>query len=76
MSSDRGVRERSAEKGHATDLPRYPASEDASESDGARAGDPPRWVAVAIVLVGVLVVLGLVVLHLSGGLGPGLHGGD
>ena len=41
---------------------------------GSRAG-PPRWVTVVAIVIGALVLLGVVLLHLSGGLGPGLHGG-
>jgi len=36
---------------------------------------PPLWVTVVLVVIGALVLLSLVLLHLSGGLGPGLHGG-
>lgn len=36
---------------------------------------PARWVTVVVIVIGVLVFLGFVLLHLSGGLGPGLHGG-
>jgi hypothetical protein len=39
---------------------------------GSAAG-PPRWITVLGVVVIVLVVLTLVVLHLTGAVGPGVH---
>jgi hypothetical protein len=53
---------------------------DTEASDEARAEVDPRptaatsrWVSVAGIVVAVLVVLLLVVLHLTGALGPGVH---
>jgi hypothetical protein len=36
---------------------------------------PRRWLSVAILVVVALALVGMIVLHLSGALGPGLHGG-
>lgn len=33
----------------------------------------PRWIVVLAIVVGVLLVVGLVTLHLSGASGPGAH---
>jgi hypothetical protein len=54
-----------------TELPRFPKTE---EDDGAaRERGAPRWVSVGVVSLLVLVVVVMVVLHLTGVVGPGSH---
>lgn len=36
-------------------------------------GSPPRWAAPLAIAVGVLFIVALVVLHLTGAVGPGAH---
>jgi hypothetical protein len=78
-SHRRGISERAVEKGRTDDLPSYPDTDNNAYSGmgperGSTSG-PPRWVAVVVIVIAALVLLGFVLLHLSGGLGPGLHGG-
>jgi hypothetical protein len=58
-----------------TGLPRYPDSEEDSGIGHERgsAGDVPSWITVVGIVIVILVVLTLVVLHLTGAIGPGLH---
>ncbi len=80
MSHGRGILERAVEKGRTDDLPSYPhADNDADTGMAPERGSttgPPRWVTVVVIVIAALVLLGFVFLHLSGGLGPGLHGGS
>lgn len=79
-SHGRGISKRAVEKGRTDDLPSYPDAEnDAYIGMGPERGSttgPPRWVTVVVIVIAALVFLGFVLLHLSGGLGPGLHGGS
>lgn len=81
MSHGRGIPERAVEKDRTADLPPYPNADTEAEAHGMgpereSTTGSPRWVTVAVIVLGVLVLLGFVLLHLSGGLGPGLHGGS
>ena len=70
MSHDRGAHERAEQKRRTSD------DGDASIRAGSRpTTGPARWVTVVLVIIGILAALAFFVLHLSGGLGPGLHGG-
>lgn len=56
-------------------LSRYPDAEadtGVERDRGSAAGAPP-WIAVLGIVIAILVVLTLVVLHLTGAIGPGLH---
>lgn len=63
MNKGQEVRERATEKHRGTGPPNGPTT------------GPQRWVTVVMIVIGVLLLLGFFYLHLSGGLGPGLHGG-
>ncbi len=81
MSHARGSRERAIEKGRTDDLPPFPDADTGAGAHGmgpdrGSPTGPPRWVTVVLIAVAALVLLGFVLLHLSGGLGPGLHGGS
>jgi hypothetical protein len=54
---------------------RYPETEDETHVEGYRGSgaDPPRWSTVLGIVIPILVVLTLVVLHLTGVIGPGVH---
>jgi hypothetical protein len=56
-------------------LPRYPDAEDdtGARADRRSAAGAPRWITVLGIVIAILVVLTLVVLHLTGAIGPGLH---
>ena len=69
-----GAQERAANGSRTTDLPRYPERDAPIERGGRTAGRPP-WVLILVMVVGALLLLVFFALHLSGGLGPGLHGG-
>ncbi len=81
MSHGLGIPERAIEKDRTADLPPCPDADadadtrDAGPERGSTTG-PPRWVTVVVIVIGALLLLGFVLLHLSGGLGPGLHGGS
>jgi hypothetical protein len=55
--------------------PPYPGSGDDSgtESDRGSTGGAPRWVSVVGIIAFVVLVLLMVVLHLTGVIGPGTH---
>jgi hypothetical protein len=57
-------------------MPRYPDAEDDTRVEGERgsATGTPRWITVLGIVIAILAVLTLVVLHLTGAIGPGLHG--
>jgi hypothetical protein len=81
MSHGRGIPERAIEKGRTDGLPSYPDRDTDADTHGmgperGSTPGPPRWVTVVVIVIGILVLLGFVLLHLSGGLGPGLHGGN
>jgi hypothetical protein len=58
------------------DLPSHPGTDDdtsAGPGRGARPAGRPRWVPVAGIVIAIVLVLLLIVLHLTGTLGPGGH---
>ncbi len=58
-----------------TDPPRYPDTGDDSSvaPDRGSTARRSRWVAVLLWIIGIVLVLGFIVLHLTGTLGPGAH---
>jgi hypothetical protein len=54
------------------ELPAHPDSDDTG-ADRARTPGGPRWPAVAGIALALVLVAGLVVLHLTGILGPRAH---
>jgi hypothetical protein len=62
------------ERTSVTGPPRYPDAEDTGvERDSRSGGGAPRWITVLGIVIAVLVVLTLIVLHLTGAVGPGVH---
>ena len=56
------------------DPPPYPDTDDTCvRPDRESAPSPPRWVPVLGIVIAIVLVLLLVVLHLTGVLGPGAH---
>jgi hypothetical protein len=58
-----------------TGLPHYPGTESdtgAQPGRGSAAG-APRWITVFGIAMAILVVVTLIILHLSGAIGPGVH---
>jgi hypothetical protein len=58
-----------------TGLPSYPGTEngtDAEPNRGSAAG-APHWITVFGIVIAILMILTLVVLHLTGAIGPGVH---
>lgn len=58
------------------DLPSHPGTDDdtsAGRGRGAPATGRPRWMPVAGIVIAFVLVLLLIVLHLTGTLGPGGH---
>ncbi|MHB8645649.1 MAG: hypothetical protein ACYDAR_07660 [Thermomicrobiales bacterium] len=61
------------------DLPRYSGTDDDSGDDtgmGPGRRPPtgtPRWISVLGIVIAIVLLLLIVILHLSGILGPGLH---
>jgi hypothetical protein len=55
--------------------PRYPDTGDDSgvAPDGGSTARRSRWVMVLLWIIGIVLVLGFLVLHLTGGFGPGTH---
>jgi hypothetical protein len=41
--------------------------------DGRAASRPPRWMLVLVILIAIHLVVLIVLLHLTGTLGPGVH---
>jgi len=74
-SHGRGILESPIERGGTADLPSHSESEIVDTRSSSPERGRPRWVAVVAIVIAALVFLGFVFLHLSGGLGPGLHGG-
>jgi hypothetical protein len=62
---------------HMADQLPYSGSDDDTSvgSDCGATTSPPRWVKVGVVVLVIALVLLMVVLHLTGVMGPGLHGG-
>jgi hypothetical protein len=62
------------EESHMADPPPYPEAGDSKEAPdrGSTAGRS-RWVVVLLWIIGIVLVLGFVVLHLTGTFGPGAH---
>jgi hypothetical protein len=56
-------------------LPRYPGTENhtRAEPDSGSAAGAPRWITVFGIAMAILVVVTLIILHLSGAIGPGVH---
>jgi hypothetical protein len=54
------------------DPPRYPHS-DADTGDRGSATGTPRWAVVLGIVIAIVLVLLVIVLHLTGTLGPGAH---
>ncbi len=57
---------------HMADLPPYPDTGDEA-SDRQSASSAPRWMAMLGIAIAAVLVLLLVILHLTGTLGPGAH---
>jgi hypothetical protein len=57
------------------DPPRPPETEDETRrgADGGTASGTPRWLLILVAIVAVALLGLMVVLHLTGTLGPGLH---
>jgi hypothetical protein len=59
------------------DLPSHPDTDNDNDNDlGPRHGPTtgtPRWLTVLAIIIGVVVVVLLIVLHLTGVVGPGGH---
>jgi hypothetical protein len=57
------------------DPPRSPKTEDEARrgADGAAASSTPRWVLILVAIVAVALLGLMVLLHLTGTLGPGVH---
>jgi hypothetical protein len=55
--------------------PRYPDTGDETGVGPERGptGGPPRWVAVVGIIIAIGLVALMIVLHLSGSIGPGAH---
>ena len=77
MADPRPPRETDAtEETHVAGMPPYSDTDDqrgAGPTRGATAGTPP-WVYVLGIVLAIALVVLVIVLHLSGILGPGLHG--
>ena len=60
---------------HMADPPRFPKTEDEARrgADGGLASSTPRWVLILVAIVAVALLGLMVLLHLTGILGPGLH---
>jgi hypothetical protein len=71
----RATRRGATAKTSTTDLPSYPDVEhDAGVGpEGGSAAGAPGWISVFGIVIVILVVVMLVVLHLTGAIGPGLH---
>ncbi len=55
------------------ELPRHPEADDQSAGAGHRSAGGTPWGAYAFVIIVAVVVLGMIVLHLTGVVGPGAH---
>jgi hypothetical protein len=58
------------------DLPSHPGTDDDTGTGPGRGAPPasrPRWIPVAGIVIAIVLVLLLIVLHLTGTLGPGGH---
>ncbi len=55
------------------DPPPYPEADEDTAARPERAAGTPRWVSVAVVGAVALVVVVVVVLHITGTIGPGSH---
>ena len=53
--------------------PRYPGTDEDTAARPDREPGTPRWISVAVVAAVVLAVLVIVILHITGTLGPGSH---
>lgn len=51
----------------------YPDSDTGAEPDGASSQAAPRWVPVVGIAIAIGLLLLIVVLHLTGTVGPGAH---
>lgn len=59
----------------AADAPRHFETDSLDGPDRQPASRTPRWVTIALIVVAIMVVVGIVALHATGAMGPGLHGG-
>jgi hypothetical protein len=55
-----------------TDPPQYPEGDDTDEEPKRKPG-APAWVSVALIVLAVVAAIAIVVLHLTGVVGPGAH---
>ncbi len=59
------------------DPPVYPSTDTEDDTgvglDRGSTTGTPRWMSVLMIVIAILLVLGFVLLHLTGVIGPGLH---